>query len=70
MRDGWIGEHRHFALDGLVDLPVGAEGEMDIEWLCALDGILWLVGSHSLKRGKPKRDERAEGSHHHMAVAN
>ena len=30
---------------------------MDIEGLCAADGYLWIVGSHSLKRCKPKRDE-------------
>jgi hypothetical protein len=57
MTDGRFGEHRHCALDGLVDLPAGAEGEMDIEGLCAVDGFLWIVGSHGLKRSKPKRDE-------------
>ena len=57
LRDGWFGEHRHFALDDFVDLPAGAEGEMDIEGLCAVDGFLWIVGSHALKRSKPKRDE-------------
>src|SRR3954464_2914804 len=57
MRDGSFGEHRHFTLDGLVDLPAGAEGEMDIEGLCATDGFLWIVGSQALKRRKPKRDE-------------
>ena len=55
--DGRFGEHRHFALDGLVDLPAGADGEMDVEGLCAVDGFLWIVGSHALKRSKPKRDE-------------
>jgi hypothetical protein len=57
MKDGRFGEHRHVGLDGLVDLPDGAEGEMDIEGLCVLDGFLWVVGSHALKRSKPKRDE-------------
>ncbi len=55
--DGSFGAHRHFTLDAFVDLPGGAEGEMDIEGLCAADGFLWIVGSHSLKRCKPKRDE-------------
>ncbi|WP_052763975.1 DUF3616 domain-containing protein [Microvirga massiliensis] len=55
--NGRFGEHRHFALDGLVDLPAGAEGEMDIEGLCAVDGCLWIVGSHALKRSKPKREK-------------
>jgi hypothetical protein len=55
--DGSFGDHQHFILDTLVDLPAGADGEMDIEGLCADDGFLWIVGSHSLKRSKPKRDE-------------
>ena len=54
--DGSFGEHRHFALDEFIRLPGGADGEMDIEGLCAEDGYLWVVGSHSLKRSKPKRD--------------
>ena len=34
-----------------------ADGEMDIEGLCAAEGFLWIVGSHSRKRSKPKRDK-------------
>jgi Protein of unknown function (DUF3616) len=55
--DGRFGDHQHFVLSTLADLPAGAEGEMDIEGLCADDGFLWIVGSHSRKRSKPKRDE-------------
>jgi hypothetical protein len=55
--DGSFGEHQHYPLDTFIDLPAGIEGEMDIEGLCAADGYLWIVGSHSLKRSKPKRDE-------------
>ncbi len=55
--NGSFGDHQHFVLDALVDLPIGADGEMDIEGLCADDGYLWIVGSHSRKRSKPKRDE-------------
>jgi hypothetical protein len=55
--DGSFAEHRHFALDAFVELPAGAEGEMDIEGLGVDDAYLWVVGSHSLKRCKPKRDE-------------
>jgi Protein of unknown function (DUF3616) len=55
--DGSFGDHQHVALDALVDLPAGADGEMDIEGLCADDGFLWIVGSHSRKRSKPKRDK-------------
>jgi len=55
--DGCFGEHRHFALSDLVDLPAGPDGEMDIEGLCAANGFLWIVGSHSLKRCKPRKDD-------------
>ena len=53
--DGHWGDHRHVSLAGLFDLPDGPDGEMDIEGLAADDGYLWVVGSHSLKRPKPKR---------------
>lgn len=55
--DGSFGDHQHFPLDALVDLPAGVDGEMDIEGLCVAEGFLWIVGSHSRKRSKPKRDE-------------
>jgi hypothetical protein len=57
LNDGSFGDHRQFGLDALVHLPAGADGEMDIEGLCASEGFLWIVGSHSRKRSKPKRDE-------------
>jgi hypothetical protein len=60
--DGSFGEHQHFALDQFIDLPAGADGEMDIEGLSADEGFLWIVGSHSLKRCKPKHDESDAGS--------
>ncbi|HWT29405.1 MAG TPA: DUF3616 domain-containing protein [Propylenella sp.] len=52
-----FGDHLHLSLADLVELPAGAVGEMDIEGLCADEGFLWIVGSHSLKRRKPKRGE-------------
>lgn len=57
LSDGSFGDHQQFSLDALVDLPAGADGEMDIEGLCAADGLLWIVGSHSGKRSKPQQDE-------------
>jgi hypothetical protein len=56
---GSFGDHRHFALADFVDLPSGRDGEMDIEGLCAANGFLWIVGSHSVKRSKPKREENS-----------
>jgi hypothetical protein len=55
--DGSYGAHEPFALDTLFDLPEGAGGEMDIEGLDIADGYLWVVGSHSLTRDKPKPGE-------------
>lgn len=52
---GRWGKHRHFNLGAFFDLPGGPAGEMDIEGLAHDDGWLWIVGSHSLKRGRPKR---------------
>lgn len=54
--DGHWGDHRHYSLGELVDLPDGPDGEMDIEGLHGDDGWLWVVGSHSLKRDKPEID--------------
>ncbi|WP_246266920.1 DUF3616 domain-containing protein [Nonomuraea typhae] len=54
----WTGERydaqRTFRLADYVDLPAGPDDEADIEGLARTDGQLWLVGSHSLKRRKPK----------------
>ncbi|WP_026411144.1 DUF3616 domain-containing protein [Actinomadura oligospora] len=43
-------------LADLVDLPAGPDAEADIEGLARADGWLWAIGSHSLKRRKPKPD--------------
>lgn len=61
MKDCRFGEYQHFALDGLVGLPAGAEGEMDTDGLYALNDFLWNVGWHPLKRSKPKQDDNACG---------
>ncbi|HYG87363.1 MAG TPA: DUF3616 domain-containing protein [Azospirillum sp.] len=54
-RDGTVyGEHTSFALADAFDLPGGPEGEADIEGVSADSGWLWVVGSHSLARRKPK----------------
>lgn len=41
----------------LPDLPGGPDGEMDIEGLDVHSGYLWIVGSHALARGKPKKKD-------------
>ncbi|MDQ2105674.1 DUF3616 domain-containing protein [Azospirillum isscasi] len=48
-----------FLLSGFFDLPETEPeiGEADIEGMAVADGWLWITGSHSLAREKPKRDE-------------
>lgn len=57
--DGHYADHRSFALADFFDLPAGSEGEADIEGLTVDDGWLWVVGSHSLARRKPKPQEHS-----------
>ncbi len=47
-------EHRRVQLAEAFDLP-GGDTEMDIEGIAVCDGWLWVVGSHSLTRKKPKK---------------
>lgn len=51
--DGYA-EHRRAQLSTAFDLP-GGDTEMDIEGITICDGWLWVVGSHSLTRKKPKK---------------
>ena len=55
--DGGYSGHEVVYLGELFDLPEGEDGEMDIEGLDVDGGYLWVVGSHSLTREKPKPDE-------------
>ncbi|WP_051341567.1 DUF3616 domain-containing protein [Azospirillum halopraeferens] len=52
------GRHRSYALASFFDLPAGSDGEVDVEGLAVDGGWLWVTGSHSLARRKPKPDER------------
>ncbi|MEN3334702.1 MAG: hypothetical protein V7641_4067, partial [Blastocatellia bacterium] len=45
--------HRLFPVADFIQLP-GSDEEIDVEGLSFSDNYLWLVGSHSLKRKKPK----------------
>lgn len=54
--------HVQYALADLLDLPTGGDlgvdaPEIDIEGMEAAGGYLWVVGSHSLKRGKPDPED-------------
>ena len=48
------GQHVSYPLGELVDLPGGAEDEVDVEGLARSGPFLWAIGSHSAKRKKPK----------------
>lgn len=49
-----FGEVRDFPLGDLIDLPGPAGKEADLEGLDCVDGMLWVVGSHGLKRKNAK----------------
>ncbi len=51
--DSQYGNPRSFHLQDFIDLA-DQDSEIDIEGLDYSDGYLWVVGSHSLKRKKPK----------------
>ena len=50
------GSAKGFALADLLSLPGEPDEEADIEGLALVDGWLWLVGSHGLKRKNTKPD--------------
>jgi Protein of unknown function (DUF3616) len=56
-----FGEVRDFPLADLLDLPGAADEEADLEGMDMVDGMLWVVGSHGLKRknAKPDKDDAA-----------
>lgn len=53
-----FGNHHNFQLADVIDLPASTEDEIDVEGLTYADYYLWLVGSHSTKRKKPKLDKK------------
>lgn len=46
--------HQQFRVAEFINLPAPEDEEIDIEGLAYADYYLWLVGSHSYKRKKPK----------------
>jgi hypothetical protein len=67
------GVHVSFPLAEYLDLPVPPSAdpektvEADLEGLAYADGALWLVGSHSLKRKKPKTKDSADKAAQQLA---
>ncbi|QMU30691.1 DUF3616 domain-containing protein [Adhaeribacter radiodurans] len=52
-----FGEHHSFDLSQFLKLPAGTDNEIDIEGIALEEHYLWLVGSHSLARRKPKKSQ-------------
>ncbi len=52
-----FGNHQHVDIGDFIELPADKDEEIDIEGLAYADYYLWLVGSHSWKRKKPKPDK-------------
>ena len=50
------GKHKRFLLQDYISL-FNTDDEVDIEGMDFEDGYLWLTGSHSTKRKKPKKDD-------------
>lgn len=48
------GERASYKLSEFFDLPEGPDVEVDLEGIALADGWLWVVGSHSRTRAKPK----------------
>lgn len=65
--------HTQFSLNDYLQLPVPPPPdpadleEADVEGLVYAGGYLWLAGSHSLKRKKPKLKDGAEKAQKHLA---
>ncbi|RDV14162.1 DUF3616 domain-containing protein [Pontibacter diazotrophicus] len=55
--DGSFGGHQSFDLTKYLDLPDAGNSEIDIEGMGMADNYLWIIGSHSLKRKKPRRHD-------------
>lgn len=51
-----FGDARDFPLADLLDLPSDPDEEADLEGMAVADGLLWVVGSHGLKRKNAKPD--------------
>jgi hypothetical protein len=61
MVDGTFSRHKSFDLNKYLSLPAGSDCEVDVEGL-GIDSnkYLWIVGSHSLARKKPRKNDTSE----------
>ncbi|MCU0416404.1 MAG: DUF3616 domain-containing protein [Cytophagaceae bacterium] len=59
-KNGGYGGHTSFRVSDYVSLPVSEEYEIDIEGIDYDGNYLWIVGSHGLKRRKPKSTDKLD----------
>ncbi len=53
-------DHHSFCLTDFLDLPDKNHSEIDIEGMAISENYLWVIGSHSLKRKKPRKQDSAK----------
>lgn len=58
--DGSFAGHQSFDLRDYLELPDGDNSEVDIEGMGTTDHYIWIIGSHSLKRKKPRGHDSVE----------
>ena len=66
-KDGSFAGHQSFDLKDYLQLPDGDKSEIDIEGMGMANNYIWIVGSHSLKRKKPRRHHPVEKQMRHLA---
>lgn len=60
--------HQRYRVAEFINLPAPEKNEIDIEGLAYTDYYLWLVGSHSYKRKKPKSGKSDEKNIERLAT--
>lgn len=59
--EGKLGNHKTFNLNEYIEMPLGSSEEVDLEGLGIHENkYIWVVGSHSLTRKKPKKSDPPE----------
>ncbi|TXK31565.1 DUF3616 domain-containing protein [Pontibacter qinzhouensis] len=66
--DGSLGEHASFALSDYLHLPGKPGQEIDIEGMGLAGNYLWVIGSHSLKRKKPRKSDSVPDQQKRLAT--
>jgi hypothetical protein len=68
LKNGHYGKHHSFSMFDFIDLPASSKYEIDIEGLDYDGNYLWIVGSHGLKRKKPKMEDTLQKQLHRLST--